>query len=201
MDTLTSPPNHSSERPVPPSAAVLHIRIAVKELGIDTAQVLGICAGIEPDRSTDTVSDVVGALGFEGRPVPVVDLRLRYGLPVASPGPKSRTLVLDIDGERVGLVVDEVVGRIDLRDAELRPSPGCNAVDGRDCITGLCRRERDGVGHEVILVDIGRLIGSDTITRPAAPTRPGNQPARSSRPPTMHAPETSLAPTTNASAA
>jgi purine-binding chemotaxis protein CheW len=167
MTTPTSSTAPAAARPAPPVLAVLHLRIAVKELGIATAHLVGSCPAAEPV-DVPGAPDLVGLLSFDGRPVPVLDLRTRYGLPAASPGPHSRTLILRVDGQWVGLVADEVFGVIELSAADVYPAPGCDAVDDPGCIAGLCRRVRDGQPRELVLVDLTRLIGHDALARLAA---------------------------------
>ncbi len=167
MPNLSSPLPYANDLAASPAASVLHVRIAVKELGIAPAHLIWSCASVEPTSFADA-PDWVGVLRFGGRPVPVIDLRVRYGLPAASPGPLSRTLILNVDDHWIGVVVDEVFGLIELRCDDLRPFPGRDVVDETEFITGLCQRVRDDVPHTVILVDIARLIGSDALARIAA---------------------------------
>lgn len=177
MNTPSSSTARLDDRVAGPALSVLHVRIAVKELGIAPEHLIGSCAGAEPTHFADA-PELVGGLSFAGRPVPVIDLRVRYGLPAASPGPLSRTLILDIDGRWIGLVVDSVFGVVDLRADELRAAPDCEAVGDSGCINGLARRVCDGVPHDLILVDIACLIGRQALERIApAPSETGALPA------------------------
>ncbi|MBK8218664.1 MAG: purine-binding chemotaxis protein CheW [Myxococcales bacterium] len=51
---------------------------------------------------------VIGVADFRGKIVPVVDLRLRFGLEHQASTRKTKWLVVEIDGRLVGLVVDHV---------------------------------------------------------------------------------------------
>ena len=51
---------------------------------------------------------VAGVINLRGRVIPVIDLRLRFGLPPREAGRDSRVVVLDVDGQTVGAWVDSV---------------------------------------------------------------------------------------------
>ena len=56
----------------------------------------------------DAPEYVEGVINLRGRVIPVIDLRRRFRLPVAEPGPNTRVLVVDIAGEDIGVIVDAV---------------------------------------------------------------------------------------------
>ena len=56
----------------------------------------------------DAPQYVEGVINLRGRVIPVVDLRRRFRLPAAEPGPNTRILVVDIAGEDIGVIVDAV---------------------------------------------------------------------------------------------
>ncbi|MEE8471487.1 MAG: chemotaxis protein CheW, partial [Dehalococcoidia bacterium] len=51
---------------------------------------------------------VEGVINLRGKVIPVVDLRKRFGLTVSDETKDSRIVVVDIDGQEVGMVVDAV---------------------------------------------------------------------------------------------
>jgi purine-binding chemotaxis protein CheW len=58
---------------------------------------------------------VRGVTNLRGYVLPVVDLRLRLGLPAVDPGPQARVMVVQTRGRLIGLLVDAVeqVTRVD----------------------------------------------------------------------------------------
>ena len=56
----------------------------------------------------DTPHFVDGMINFRGESVPVIDLRKYLGLTAAAHTADSRTIVLDLDGQTTGLIVDTV---------------------------------------------------------------------------------------------
>ena len=51
---------------------------------------------------------VRGVTNLRGYVLPVVDLRLRLGLPAVDPGPQARVMVVQTRGRLIGLLVDAV---------------------------------------------------------------------------------------------
>jgi purine-binding chemotaxis protein CheW len=66
---------------------------------------------------------ILGVLSLRGNIVPVVDLRLLLGLDELPQTRRSRVLIVEARGERVGLLVDEVRSVIRLLDESIEPPP------------------------------------------------------------------------------
>jgi purine-binding chemotaxis protein CheW len=84
-------------------------------------------------------SYVVGIRNLRGRIVTVVDLRVRLGLGVAAMGSDSRILIVDWQGEPVGLLVDSVADTISVEPAGIVPAPpNVHQIQGQ-YVRGVCR--------------------------------------------------------------
>jgi purine-binding chemotaxis protein CheW len=68
-------------------------------------------------------AEIVGVADYRGEIVPVVDLRARFGLPVATQTLKSKWVIVDVTGRLVALLVDAVTEVFGTGGAELRPTP------------------------------------------------------------------------------
>jgi purine-binding chemotaxis protein CheW len=66
---------------------------------------------------------VLGVVTVRGRVIPVVDVRRRFGLAVAPPGPDTRIIVAEVEGRIVALCVDRARDVIDLDPAQRQPAP------------------------------------------------------------------------------
>jgi len=101
-------------------------------------------AGVE--RLPGTTPPLAGVLVVRGQPLPVWDVRSSVG--VDSPGD---CLVVDMDGETVGVAVDAVVAVLQPDELAEGKSPG-RALPAY--VTGVSRRGTD----PVLLVDLRRLV-------------------------------------------
>jgi purine-binding chemotaxis protein CheW len=96
---------------------------------------------------------VTGVSDFRGEVVPVVDLRLRFGLPQAAPTRKTKWIVVDVAGRTVAIVVDAVTEVFGTGGADLRPAP---SLGGGDDVRGISGVTNYG-GKLVFVLETGRL--------------------------------------------
>lgn len=102
---------------------------------------------------------IVGVAEHRGLVIPVVDLRLYFGMPADS-SRRTKWMLLRIDGAVVGLVVDAVTGVFGASEEQLRAAPDLGPGDGRRVLTGVASQE----GQMVFLLDAVTLY---EIARPA----------------------------------
>ncbi len=104
---------------------------------------------------------LVGLIDVRGRGVPVVDLRIKLGLPPVPHGESTRILVLDVplSGRKLalGLVADRVYEVTGLDGREIEPPPDIGVRWRSDYIRGVGRR---GDGF-VIVFDLSRLFSAE----------------------------------------
>jgi len=76
---------------------------------------------------------IVGIRNLRGHIVTVVDLGIRLELGAISIGPESRIIIVDLQGEPVGLLVDSVADTITLDKEDISPAPpNVHGVQGRN---------------------------------------------------------------------
>jgi len=94
-----------------------------------------------------------GVINLRGSVVPVVDLRLRFGLPSVPSTRRTKWIVVDVSGRLVALVVDGVSEVFGTAGAELRPAPPLGGGEDLRGISGVSNR-----GSTLIFVlDTSRL--------------------------------------------
>ena len=113
---------------------------------LGTAQVAG---GMTAERDE-------GVIDYQGRVVPVVDLRRRFQLAAPSPGPQTRMLVLTTGVDLVAVVVDAVLDVRPLEDTALAAPPAFFRGLAAEYLRGLARRD----GELVVVLDAERLLSS-----------------------------------------
>ncbi|HEX2012789.1 MAG TPA: chemotaxis protein CheW [Roseateles sp.] len=157
---LAPTPSSSALVPVetgPAQAAqqCLTFRIGAEEYGIDILKVQEIRSYEAPTRIANAPGFVKGVVNLRGIIVPIVDLRLRLGQP-ADYNAFTVTIVLNVLGRVVGIVVDSVSDVLELAADAIKPPPEIgSALDSR-FITGLGK-----IGERMlILLDIERMVAS-----------------------------------------
>ena len=102
-----------------------------------------------------------GVVNVRGSAIPVVDLRLKFGLPPIDDSVNSRIVVLEmeLDGETtvVGGIADSVHNVIELEPNEINEPPRLGMRWRSDLIRGMGRQD----DHFIIILDIGKVFASD----------------------------------------
>ena len=134
----------------------LSFRLGDEEYGIDILAVQEIRAFEPPTRIAGAPEHIRGVINLRGVVVPIVDLRMRFGLADAPCNQFTVVIILNVAGRMMGIVVDGVSDVLALREADLRPAPDfATTLIGGACIRGLATL----AGRLVILLDIGALVG------------------------------------------
>ena len=141
----------------------LTFRLGGEEYGIALGAIQEIRGYQAPTRIAGAPDDVSGVLNLRGEIVPVVDLRLRFGL---EPGIDASTVivVVNVRGHTVGAVVDAVSDAIGLTSQDIKPAPALGGVANVDHITGIALVDRDAATRLFILLDIEHVV-SDAVLR------------------------------------
>jgi purine-binding chemotaxis protein CheW len=100
---------------------------------------------------------IEGVIDYQGRVVPVIDLRRRFELPHAPVPAEGRILVLSVDEEWVAATVDGVLDVSVLDAARLSPPPALFRGLAASYLRGVVRRGE----RLVVFLDVARLFASD----------------------------------------
>ena len=130
-------------------------------------------------RVPDAPAYMAGLIDVRGRSAPVIDLRIKLGLPAAQATENSRILVLEVpvSGRTLllGLLADRVFEVAALDSKQIEPPPDIGVKWRSDYISGIGRR---GDGF-VIIFDLARLFSAEEAAffdnRALAATAPAGQ--------------------------
>ncbi len=104
-----------------------------------------------------TPNHVRGVINLRGKVIPVVDLRLKFGLPSAEQTEETCIIVVDVNGVEMGTVVDRVSEVLDIGEVDIEDAPAMGLDVNTDFILGMGKAE-DKV---TILLDISRVLGGE----------------------------------------
>ena len=137
----------------------LTLRLGGEEYAIEILRVQEIRSFEEPTRMVNTPDCVRGVLDLRGVIVPIVDLRLMLGVGEARLDDFTVVIVLNVDGQVVGVVVDAVSDVVELVADSIKPAPQFeSAVDAR-FIAGLV----DLAGRMLIVLRIEALLADPEL--------------------------------------
>ncbi|MBT9503986.1 MAG: chemotaxis protein CheW [Burkholderiaceae bacterium] len=138
----------------------LTFRLGAEEYGIDILRVQEIRGYEAPTRIANALAFVKGVLNLRGTIVPVVDLRLKFGLEEVVYDAVTVTVVLNVAGRTVGAVVDAVSDVVALTGDQVMPAPEFNAVVGSSHVVGIGAIRQGDRERMLILLDIEALMSS-----------------------------------------
>ncbi len=97
---------------------------------------------------------VLGIINLRGHIVTVVDTRRLFHLSPREPDDASRIVIIEINKQTAGILVDAVTEVVDLRASEIEASPSVGHEQNTEFIQGVYSRN----GELLILVDLNRLF-------------------------------------------
>jgi purine-binding chemotaxis protein CheW len=140
--------------------SILHVvfKVNAADYLVAAADVLQMESYAGATRVPGAMPYVAGVVQVRGRVVPVVDLRVRFGLPAAEPTLDSRIVVVQHHDRTVGLLVDSAREVIKLTPEQLQPPPRIVA-DGEE---GFVKAVAHLGQRLLMLVDFAKVIGEDS---------------------------------------
>jgi purine-binding chemotaxis protein CheW len=96
--------------------------------------------------------DVAGLVNLRGQVVLTIDLRARLGMEPLAADLVPMMIVVEVDGEQISLLVDDLGDVIDIEEQQLAPPPDTLSTSSREVILGVYALE-----HSLLLaLDIDR---------------------------------------------
>lgn len=151
----------------PPAAAAaageyLSFRLGAEEYGMDILKVQEIRSYEAPTRIANAPPFIKGVLNLRGVIVPIVDLRLKFGLADAQYNALTVVIVINVARRVVGIVVDSVSDVLALSPGQIKPAPQFNRLLDAGFIAGIGTARAGDQERMLILADIERLMsGAD----------------------------------------
>jgi purine-binding chemotaxis protein CheW len=104
---------------------------------------------------------VIGVADHRGDVIPVVDLRVRFGLGPLPDRQRAKWILVQVEGRLIGLVVDRVLDVFGTSGAEVRPAPTLGGGEDTRGILGVTAYD----GALTFVLDVSRF---DELVRPVA---------------------------------
>lgn len=138
---------------------MLVFTLGTEEYGIDILKVQEIRGYDAVTRIANSPIFLKGVINLRGAIVPIVDLRIRFGLGNIRYDEFTVVIILNVANRVVGIVVDGVSDVINLVPDQVRPAPDFGVVVQTDYLLGL-----GTVGERmVILADIEKMMTSSDL--------------------------------------
>ncbi len=133
----------------------LIFRLGNEEYGIDIHKITTI---IEKDMNIARVPKlpafIKGVINLRGEIIPVISLRLKFGMSEDEYGPDTRIIIIKLDEISAGLIVDSVAEVIELDEESTESIANISGALSMDYITGVGK----SAGRIITLLNLEKLV-------------------------------------------
>jgi purine-binding chemotaxis protein CheW len=141
----------------------LTFRLGSEEYGLEILKVREIIGIMDITRLPRTPGFVRGVINLRGRVIPVIDLRLRFGMSEKEYDEKTCIIVVEIrDGDLnilMGVIVDSVSEVLSLSAEDLEPTPNFGITLDTAFIMAMAK----GKGTVRALMDIDKVLTTEEL--------------------------------------
>ena len=137
----------------------LTFTLGEEEYGLEILKVREIIGLMEITRVPRMPEFVRGVINLRGKIIPVIDLRLKFGMAAADDTRETCIIVVDLEGTNMGVVVDRVSEVLDITADEVEETPEFGAAVDTAFIMGMGK-----AGDRVVmLLDIGKVLSGEEV--------------------------------------
>ncbi len=105
---------------------------------------------------------IKGVINLRGKVIPLMDVRLRFGMPDKAYDDRTVVIVLQVSDAPVGLIVDGVNEVLDIPANQIDRTHSFSGAEGRSLVLGLGRLE----DRVAILLNVNLLVEDDALVPP-----------------------------------
>ena len=141
----------------------LTFTLAGEDYGIGILKIKEIIGMMPITPVPQTPEFVKGVINLRGKVIPVMDLRLRFGMEAMDYTERTCTIVVEIAGQSgtvmIGIVVDSVSEVLNIKGDDIEDTPTFGTSLDTDYILGMAKME----GGVKILLDIDRVLSREDM--------------------------------------
>lgn len=146
-------------------------KLGSEEYGIEILKVREIIGLMEITRVPRVIPWIRGVINLRGKVVPVVDLRVKFGMSAIASTDQTVIIVVQcaIGGRELtmGILVDQVLEVLPLEAAQIEPPPSFGAAEVESgFILGVAKAEK----RVIFLLDIGKVLSASEALEMAGPS-------------------------------
>ncbi len=137
----------------------LTFRLAEEDYGLEILKVREIIGMMDITPVPRTPEYVKGVINLRGKVIPVVGLRMKFGMEEKEYTEETCIIVVDVNGMEIGIVVDRVLEVLDINSGDIEDAPSFGANVDTDYIMGIGKSEE----KVTILLDISKVLSNEEI--------------------------------------
>lgn len=133
---------------------VVAFRVGEEVFGLEIGEVREVIEYREVTPVPRAPEFVAGIISLRGTILPLIDLRIRFGMEPTEPGPETMILVVDLEGRQVGLLADRILDILKVSAEQALRTQERKGPAARDYVREMLKLE----DRVVILLRLDRLI-------------------------------------------
>ena len=122
--------------------------------GVNVMQVQEVLRYTEIAPVPGAPSYVLGIINLRGNVVTVIDTRQRFGLPTADVTEHTRIVIMEVEKQVLGILVDAVSEVVYLNQSEIETAPNVGTDESAKFIQGVCHKD----DRLLILVELDKMM-------------------------------------------
>lgn len=134
--------------------------LAGEEYGLEILKVHEIIGTMPITPVPRTPEHIRGVINLRGKVIPVIDLRLKFGMDFMEATDHTCIIVVQAQQREIGVVVDKVSEVLDIATEEIDDSPAFGSDINTDYILGIGKAE----GKVKLLLDIDKALSTADVT-------------------------------------
>lgn len=138
----------------------LTFELGGEEYGVEILKVKEIIGIMNITSVPQTPDFVKGVVNLRGKVIPVIDLRLKFGMEMKEYNERTCIIVVDIKNMVTGIVVDSVSEVLNIREEEIEETPTFGIKLYMEFILGMAKVK----GQVKILLDINKVLTSSDVS-------------------------------------
>jgi purine-binding chemotaxis protein CheW len=154
---MSSNTGHSSDTAEDQILQYVTFRLDDETYGINVMQIQEVLRYTEIAPVPGAPDYVLGIINLRGNVVTVIDTRKRFGLMQSEISDQTRIVVLELEGQVVGVLVDSVAEVVYLKQSEVETAPNVGNEESARFIQGVCNKN----GELIILVEFEKMLSED----------------------------------------
>ncbi len=141
------------------SGKFLTFFLAGEEYGLEILKVQEINGMLPITRVPRTPAFIRGVINLRGKVIPVIDLRLKFGMDAAQQTEETCIIVVQAQGIVVGIIVDKVSEVLNIGADDIQQTPSFGIDVKTDYILGIGKSD----GRVRLLLDIDKVLNSRDV--------------------------------------
>ncbi len=133
--------------------------LAEEEYGIEILKVQEIIGIMGITRVPRTPEYIRGVINLRGKVIPVVDLRLKFGMESIEQTEETCIIVVRAQGIEIGIIVDRVSEVMNIVSKDIEDAPSFGADVNTDYLLGIGKSD----GRVKLLLDIDKVLSTQDV--------------------------------------